>query len=83
MTNDIELNCNNWWNFLKIYITRHGRALNKLPFGATKYSIEGISTVIDKDCMAKSGDRENFKYLILRRDNRLYSEWDDPASLIF
>ncbi len=72
-----------WWDILTSYIMKNGRALNKLPFGAIKYSINGMSTIIDDDCMAKEGVRNNFKYLILRRNCRLYSEWDDPASLIF
>lgn len=36
-----------------------------------------------RDC-TKTGDiEENYKYLILRPDCKLYSAWDDPASLIF
>lgn len=72
-----------WWKTLTAYIMNRGRVLNKLTFGATKYSVHGMSTVIDEDCMAKDEKKTDFKYLILRRNNRLYSEWDDPASLIF
>ena len=32
--------------------------------------------------MAKTPKRE-YKYLILRPNCKLYSQWDDPASLIF
>lgn len=50
--------------------------------------------LIDDDCMAKNGERrvfgeppmsrdESYKYLILRPDCKLYSQWDDKASLIF
>lgn len=72
-----------WWKFLVRYVRKFGRPLNRLPFGAMKYSIYGMSTVIDFDCMNKKGNKEDLKYLILRRNCRLYSEWDDPASLVF
>lgn len=71
------------------YVMQNGRPLATLPYGAIKYSVHGMSVVIDADCMAKdrSGkspeDGENYKYLILRPDCKLYSQWDDPASLIF
>ena len=72
-----------WWKQLNEYIKEYGRALNRLPFGSMKYSIKGMSTVVDEDCMSKDGAKEDLKYMILRRNCRLYSEWDDPASLIF
>lgn len=71
-----------WWSALRTYIQDNGRPLNRLPFGAMKYSIKGMSVVVDDDCMSKKSVK-NIKYLILRRNCKLYSEWDDPASLIF
>lgn len=71
-----------FWAQLKGYVENKGRPLNRLEFGAIKYSIHGMSTVIDDDCMAKN-NIEAIKYAILRRNLKLYSEWDDPASLIF
>jgi hypothetical protein len=56
--------------------------LRQLEYGQTAHSIKGISVVFDDDCMAK-GDNTDFKYLIIRPDGKLYSSWDDPASLIF
>jgi hypothetical protein len=41
-----------------------------------------MSVVLDNDCMAK-GSNDDFKYLIIRPNGKLYSSWDDPASLIF
>lgn len=64
------------------YILQHGRALEQLEFGAIKYSLNGMSVVLDDDCMSTDVKRE-LKYLILRPDCKLYSKWDDPASLIF
>lgn len=63
-------------------ISTNGTALEKLPFGVTRYSYRGISTVIDEDCMNKSA-KNQLKYLILKPNNKLYTKWDDDASLVF
>lgn len=67
---------------LKDYVLAHGRPLGKLEYGGTKYSLHSMSTVVDDDCMAQAV-KEEYKYLILRPNCKLYSKWDDPASLIF
>jgi len=72
-----------WWKQLNQYVHMYGEQLNRLSFGVMRYSIYGMSIVIDEDCMAKDSDKENLRHLILRRNCHLYSEWDDPASLIF
>jgi hypothetical protein len=41
-----------------------------------------MSVIMDEDCMAKANN-EDFKYLIIRPNGKLYGSWDDPASLIF
>lgn len=64
------------------YIKLNGVALERLPFGAIKYSVDGLSTVIDDDCMAKELTAD-YKYLVLRPNCKLYSKWDDKGSLIF
>jgi len=64
----------------------NGKFLGVLPFGTKKYSVNGITTVIDDNCMDDATKRENldtYKYLILRPNCKLYSNWDDPGSLIF
>lgn len=71
---------NGFWNF--IFGKGLGTYLYPLPFGAKVYSIKGMSTVIDDDCMSKSA-KEVLKYVILREDGRLYSRWDDDGSLIY
>jgi len=73
---------------LKSYIIDNGRLLGVLPYGARKYSVHGMSVVIDDDSMGKDSQKretqpDTYKYLILRPNCRLYSEWDDPGSLIF
>lgn len=64
------------------YVAQNGRPLEKLPFGLTKYSLCGMSIVIDDDCMS-TAPTSDYKYLILRENCKLYSKWDDTASLIF
>jgi sulfatase maturation enzyme AslB (radical SAM superfamily) len=69
---------------LKMFILNNGRRYGKLPFGAYRYSVQGISTVVDDDCMSTNDEEaENFKYLILRQDCKLYGKWEDEGSLIF
>ncbi len=67
---------------LRTYILEHGKGLEILEFGAIRYSVDGLSVVIDGDCMSKK-DIDRLKYLILRQDCKLYSRWDDAASLVF
>lgn len=73
-----------WRNDVIDYILCHGTKLGVLPYGKVKYSVHGMSIVIDDDCMSKElKDEENYKYLILQPNCKLYSQWDDEASLIF
>ena len=67
---------------IKAFIRGNGTELGRLVFGAVKYGIFGMSTVIGDDCMSQT-PKEEYKYLILRPNCKLYSRWDDPASLIF
>lgn len=66
--------------FLKVNGKRAGETL----YGAPIYYINGMSVVFDDDCMGKNPKKDNtVKYLILRPNCKLYSSWDDPASLVF
>lgn len=67
---------------IRQYIGQAGRPLERLEFGAVKYSVRGMSVVYDSDCMSVSV-KEELKYLILRENCKLYSHWDDKASLVF
>lgn len=71
------------WEKITSFVTTKGRKLERMPFGAYKYSLGGISTVMDTDCMSTAKDKEALRYLVLRPDCRLYSKWDDKGSLIF
>lgn len=64
------------------YILCYGKPIARLPFGAIQHSVNGISTVLDDNCMAKD-NIEEMKYAILRPNGHLYSRWDDTGSLIF
>jgi len=67
-------------------VVKEGTFLGVLPFGAEKYSINKITTVVDNNCMDKPRERvepDTYKYLILRPNCKLYSSWDDNGSLIF
>jgi len=59
-----------------------GTPLYRLPFGPMVYSIDGMSTAIDDDCMSKD-NLDSLKYVILRENGKLYCQWDDEGSLIF
>ncbi len=66
----------------KNYVEMNGKAISRLPYGFIQFSVHGISTVIDDNCMAKNNINE-MKYAILRPNCHLYSRWDDTGSLIF
>lgn len=69
---------------LQNYVRENGSVLGVLPHGATKYSVDGLCVVIDSDCMDKAEKNdEDYKYLVLQPNCKLYSTWGDPASLIF
>lgn len=70
------------YNMIFDHIANNGKPLYRLPFGAMAYSIDGISTVIDDNCMSKN-DVDKLKYVILRENGKLYCQWDDEGSLIF
>ena len=76
-----------WTRNVTNYVLHYGTKLGRLPYGKVKYSLNGMSVVIDDDCMAKGNEEkemtENYKYLILQSNCKLYSQWDDEASLIF
>jgi hypothetical protein len=64
------------------YVKEEGIPIARLPYGFIQYSVDGISTVIDDNCMSKDNIDE-MKYAILRPNGHLYSRWDDKGSLIF
>lgn len=71
-----------WVMILGEYVKEQGRPLEILEYGATRYSVHGISTVVDDNCMATEA-KPSLKYLILRPDCKLYSDWADKGSLLF
>ena len=57
--------------------------VGKTMYGATCYDVNGMSVIYDTDCMGKSPETDVKKYLILRPNCKLYSQWDSKASLVF
>ncbi len=72
-----------FWQRLNDYILKNGRKLERLPFGAIRYSVQEISAVVDDDCMSTDTSKEDIKYLVLRQNCKLYTKWDDKGSLLF
>lgn len=65
------------------YIKQNGHRLEVLPFGAVRYSVHGMSCLVDGDCMSTADDKDVVKYMILRPNCKLYTKWDDNGSLLF
>ena len=72
---------------IDLYIRSEGNQLERLSFGAIRYSVNGISCVVDDNCMGKTVEvkevKEDIKYFILRPNCKLYTRWDDSGSLWF
>lgn len=64
------------------YIEREGVAIGALPTGGIRYSVAGMSVVVDGDCMSRDTS-DTIRYLILRQNCKLYTRWDDPGSILF
>ena len=56
--------------------------LGKTLYGATCHDVDGMSVMFDDDCMGKKPETDVLKYLILRPNCHLYSQWDSKASLV-
>lgn len=59
------------------------KTLGQTIYGAKKYDINGMSVIVDNDCMGKNPPPDTLKYLILRPDCHLYAQWDSPSSIVF
>lgn len=70
------------FNKIVEYVRSTGMAVSRLPYGFIQYDVNGISTVIDDNCMDKN-NIEDMKYMILRPNGHLYSKWDLKGSLVF
>jgi sulfatase maturation enzyme AslB (radical SAM superfamily) len=64
------------------FVRGRGTPLYPLSFGAMKYDINGMSVVIDDDCM-NTEVKHALKYFILRENCRLYTHWDKKGSLVY
>lgn len=57
--------------------------IGKTVYGTCRYDVDGMSVIYDVDCMGKNPETDVNKYLILRPDCHLYSQWDSKASMVF
>ena len=71
-----------FWDKLNAVVESHGKVIDRLEYGRTKYSILDMGVVIDDDCMSQEVN-DVAKYVILRPNAKLYSKWETKASLIF
>ena len=65
------------------YIRTEGDIIRRLYTGEYVFSINGMAVVINKDCMSTKIIDDVLRYVILKSNGKLYTRWDNPASLLF
>lgn len=67
------------------YISNNFKPIQKLEYGATAYNVNGMSVVVDSDCMAQDAPDKHdaLKYVILKPDCHIYGSWEEDAPPIF
>lgn len=66
-----------FFKMLHEYVKHEGRLIGTLPYGYNQYSVNGISVVIDEDCMNEAkAQKEASKYFVIRPDCKLYDGWN-------
>ena len=66
-----------FFKMLHEYVKHEGRLIGTLPYGYNQYSVNGISVVIDEDCMNEGkAQKEASKYFVIRPDCKLYDGWN-------
>lgn len=62
---------------LNKFVREQGRLIGTLPYGYEQYSVDGVSVVIDEDCMnEEKAIKETSKYFVIRPDCKLYDGWN-------
>lgn len=56
--------------------------IDKTLYGANIRDVNEMSVIYDNDCMGKNPETDVKKFLILRPNCKLYSQWDTKASLV-
>jgi MoaA/NifB/PqqE/SkfB family radical SAM enzyme len=80
----VENASQNFYYDVEKYVRVNGKLLGVLPFGPYIYNIKDMSIVIDQDCMSEDNEnKDSYKYLILRENAKLYTNWSTKSSLIF
>lgn len=70
-------------DLLKSHLRYNYPIIGKTLYGADIRDVNGMSVIYDEDCMGKNPETEVKKFLILRPNCKLYSQWDSTASLVF
>lgn len=66
-----------FFDYLHSYVRENGKLIGVLPYGYNQYSVQGISVVIDEDCMNEAKtEKEASKYFVIRPDCKLYDGWN-------
>lgn len=66
-----------FFDYLHSYVKDNGKLIGVLPYGYNQYSVQGISVVIDEDCMNEAKtEKETSKYFVIRPDCKLYDGWN-------
>ncbi len=66
-----------FFEVLHHYVKTEGRLIGTLPYGYKQYSVQGISVVIDEDCMNEAKvEKEASKYFVIRPDCKIYDGWN-------
>lgn len=69
-------------DLLKSHLRCNYPIIGKTLYGANIRDVMGMSVIYDEDCMGKNPETDVLKYLILRPNCHLYSQWDSKASLV-
>jgi len=71
-----------WLWKLNVYLSKY-RILRCLETGHAIKNVDELGVVYDDDCMALDSNKKDLRYLILRPNGKLYSDWSTKASLVF
>ena len=61
---------------LNEYIKQTGKLIGVLPYGLEQYSVDGISVVVDEDCMNENKPKNVSKYFVIRPNCKIYAGWN-------
>jgi hypothetical protein len=57
--------------------------LRTLPFGMPVYGYKGVSVAFSDYCVQETHNPEDLRSLIFAEDGHVYTNWANPASILF